>query len=113
MSAGTPLELLVRREPGATVITACGEIDLSSSRRLRERVLACLEQGVTALDLAGVAFCDSAGLKVLVEAERVARACGTAFRLAAVSRPVARVIELAGAVEVLAVFPDVEAAVKE
>ena len=113
MGAGTPLELRLRREPRATVIEACGEIDLSSSTRLREQVLACFEQGTTVLDLAGVAFCDSAGLRVLMEAERVARACGAVFRLAAVSQPVARVIELAGAAGLFAVFPDAEAAIKE
>ena len=113
MSVGTPLELQVRREPQGTVITARGEIDLSSCVRLREQLLAGLEQGATVLDLAGVAFCDSAGLRVLVEVERVARALGAAFRLAALSQPVARVIDLAGAAHLFAVFPDVEAAFKQ
>ena len=113
MSAGTPLELRVHHEPHATVIVVCGEIDLSSSGRLREQVLAGLEQGTTVLDVAGVGFCDSAGLRVLLEADHVARACSTAFRLAALSQAVARVIDLAGAVEVFAVFADREAALKE
>jgi anti-anti-sigma factor len=113
MTACAPLKLQACRGPRTTVITVCGEIDLSSCARLREQLLASVEHGTTVLDLAGVGFCDSAGLRVLVEADRAARAGGAVFRLAAVPQAVARVIELAGEADLFEVFPDVEAALKD
>lgn len=113
MSACAPLELQVRCEPDATVISVCGEIDLSSCGRLREEVLASLVRGATVLDLAGVGFCDSTGVRVLVEAERVARAGGVSFRLAAASPAVERVLEVVGALELFEAFPDLETALRK
>ncbi|HTJ69912.1 MAG TPA: STAS domain-containing protein [Actinospica sp.] len=103
----------IRRAPHATVIAARGEIDLSSCVRLRERLLARGGQGTTVLDLAGVGFCNLAGLKVLFEADRLARTGGSLLRFAAVPPAVSRVLELAGAVELFEQFPDVEAALKD
>ena len=114
MTALAPLELQVcRGRSHATVITARGEIDLSSSARLREVLLAAVEQGTTVLDLAGVGFCDSHGLRVLAEADHAARARGAAFRLAAVSPAVTRVLELADSGEVFEQFADMETALKD
>lgn len=113
MTAQAPLELRICHEPDAAVIAAFGEIDLSSSPALREHLLTSFEYGATVLDLAGVGFCDMAGLRVLVETERLARASGIAFRLAAVSPAVSRAIELAGAGELFEVLADVESAYKE
>jgi anti-sigma B factor antagonist len=114
MTAGTPLELRTcHGHSHATVIIARGEIDLSSCGRLRTQLLASVEQGTTVLDLADVEFCDSSGLRVLVEAHHTSRARGSTFRLAAVSPAVAHVLELAGAADVFEMFPDVEAALKD
>ncbi|MFI1727408.1 STAS domain-containing protein [Streptomyces sp. NPDC020489] len=56
------------------------------------------------LDLAGVSFCDSAGLDVLLGAPRQADAIGAMLVLARVPEPVRGVLELTGADQVLRVF---------
>lgn len=99
-------------ESAATVITTVGELDLSSADTLREILLKRVELGLVVLDMRGLDFCDSAGLRVLVEAERTARAHGAALRLAAVSESVDRVLEISGAHAVFATFPDVATALE-
>lgn len=114
MNTGAFLELKVcRGRSHATVITARGEIDLSSCARLREQLLAAVEQGTVVLDLAQVGFCDSSGLRTLVEAAGAARASGADFRLAAISSAVEHVLGVAGAAEAFEVFPDVDSALKD
>ncbi|MBR7830672.1 STAS domain-containing protein [Actinospica sp. MGRD01-02] len=114
MSGMTPLDLRVRRcKSGATVITVSGEIDLDSSVRLREKLISAVERGTTVLDLAGVGFCDSNGMQVLLEAEHAGRANGSVLRLAAVPTAVERVLEMSMTLDVFDVYPDVEAALKD
>ena len=110
----TRLDIRVEQdeESAATVITTAGELDLSSADTLREILLKRVEHGAVVLDMRGLDFCDSAGLRILVEADRAARARGAALRLAAVSASVDRVLELSGAHSVLATFPDVATALK-
>lgn len=111
-----PATLTVQVHRGAsrtTVIEAIGDIDMASAAGLRRELLAGVELGPVVLDAANVAFCDSAGLGALAEARQAARTRGTYFRLAALSAPVVRVLELAGALEVFDIFPDVETALKD
>jgi anti-anti-sigma factor len=65
------------------------------------------------LDPSGVGFCDSCGIRTLAEARQIALDEGTAFRLAAPSEAVIRVLELAGALEAFDIVPDVETALKD
>ena len=99
-------------ESATTVITTTGDLDLASADALRQALLEHVELGTVVLDMRGVDFCDSAGLRTLVEAERAARALGFALRLAAISASVDRVLELSGAHAVLSTFPDAAAALK-
>ncbi|MBR7825562.1 STAS domain-containing protein [Actinospica sp. MGRD01-02] len=50
------------------MITATGEIDLSSCARLGGLLSAAVGRGTTVLELSEVGFCDSSGLRLLVEA---------------------------------------------
>ena len=114
MSVGAPFQLRVcHGKSHATVLTARGEIDLSSCRHLRELLSAAVERGTTVLDLAEVGFCDSSGLRVLVEAEQAARANGAAFRLAAVSEAVRHVLEISCSLDVFELFRDVDSALRD
>jgi len=109
----TPLVVDVAQDlRGPTVVTAVGELDLFSARRLESALIPAVEQGVVVLDAASVAFCDSTGLRALVKAQRAARAAGYGLRLAAASEALLRVLDLAGALAYFDLFPDVETAVK-
>jgi anti-anti-sigma factor len=96
-----------------TVIEAAGDIDMGSAPRLREQLLSALERSDVILEAADIAFCDSSGLRTLVEAQQAAHAQNAAFRLAAPSEAVLRVMELAGTLEAFGIFPDLETALKD
>ena len=95
---------------GKTVLQVVGDIDLVSTDYLRAELLSAVEHGTVVLDLDGVAFCDSSGLRVLLEAARRAKTHGAAFLLAAPTAPVERLLDLTRADQVLEVFPDVASA---
>ena len=79
------------------VITVAGDLDLAAHQRF-EAEIARAWDGSCALvvNLSRVAFLDSMGLRVLVEARQRAVDNGRDFCLAAPSEPVLRVLELAG-----------------
>jgi anti-sigma B factor antagonist len=83
------------------------EIDAVCARRVGEELAGALGDGVTVLvaDLSGTAFCDSSGVRMLVEVNRAAVANGTELRLVVPSVSVRRVLELMGVDELLAVYP--------
>jgi anti-sigma B factor antagonist len=99
-----------RRE---TVVDAVGDLDLAFVDRLRKEILPAVERGTVVLDVSRVTFFDSSGLRALLEANHEARVHGAVFRVAAPSPAVARVFELTGALTVLEVYPDVEAALRD
>ena len=107
----TPLVVdVAQHQRGPTVVTAAGEIDLYSARRLETALIPAVERGIVVLDTAAVVFCDSTGLRALVKAQRAAKAASYSLRLAATSEAVTRVLELSGASAYFDFFPDVEAA---
>jgi anti-anti-sigma factor len=80
-----------------------GELDLASARVMEER-LAAIEERQPArvvIDLGGLAFIDSSGLRVLLLADSRARERGFELVLAPGPEPVQRVFEMTGALDVL------------
>jgi anti-sigma B factor antagonist len=114
MAEARPLDVRVHHaSPGDTVVVeAVGELDFTSVNRLRAVLLPLVARGTVVLDAAGITFCDSAGLLAILQANRDARAQGAQLRLAAASAPLLRVIELAGALPVVDVYPDARAALE-
>jgi anti-sigma B factor antagonist len=86
-------------ESGPLVLEVTGEVDLANCSRLETAVLAALEtarpHSALVLDLAGVAFLDSSGLRVVLRGAGVARA-GEVELSVIPSAVVLRVFELAG-----------------
>lgn len=101
-------QLTVRSETrGSTVVLhVTGEIDLNTAPVLGTAVRTALRETprLLVVDLSGVGFMASAGLAELVHTRR-ATAAGIAFRVVAASRATARPLEMAGLVDLLAVFP--------
>jgi stage II sporulation protein AA (anti-sigma F factor antagonist) len=84
------------REDGATVVSVFGEVDFATAPELG-RALAGLAASrcSTVLDLGAVAFMDSSGLQVVMEATRVSRRDGWSFVVAAeLSDAVARLFDI-------------------
>jgi anti-anti-sigma factor len=79
------------------VATVAGDVDLAAHPRFQAEADAWAGKGAdVVLDLSGVTFMDSMGLRVLVELRQAVVDAGHAFALAAPSRPVDRVLALAG-----------------
>ena len=101
-----------RPEDGRVVVAVTGELDLVGAAKLHPVLLDAVASPLAVLDLTSCGFCDSSGLRTIVEAARRAGEAGNSFRVAGVGPNVARVFELSGMDEVLSLFPDAEAALK-
>ncbi|MCQ0021675.1 STAS domain-containing protein [Streptomyces somaliensis DSM 40738] len=84
--------------PGTVTVALAGELDLHAAERV-EPALARLTGDVEhelLLDLAGVTFCDSSGVALLLRAHRRCAAAGARLRLCRVQPLPARVIRALG-----------------
>jgi anti-sigma B factor antagonist len=81
----------------ACVIRAVGELDMSTIDRLRAPLEAARRDGCTVLlDMSGVSFIDSNGLRLMLEAARATERSDWAWFLVRPSLPVRRLVELTG-----------------
>ncbi|MBL8296999.1 MAG: STAS domain-containing protein [Rhodanobacteraceae bacterium] len=87
-----------------------GEVDLSWSGRVRDAILAALDNASVGVDLGQVSYIDSSGIAALVEGLQTARDSGRRFVLLATSAPVLAVLELARLDRVFTLLPDLAAA---
>ena len=99
---------------GVRVLAAAGDVDHDSVKVLRDAVETAWEDGRTriVLDLTQVAFCDSGGLSLFVEAHRRTRTRGGSFHLAAPSRTVRYVLDATHLGAYLSIHPSVEDALR-
>ena len=113
MSTATESRMATGLAPAArTVVRLRDALDVAATPALRERLIGLLRPGVRllVLDLSRVPSCDSAGLAVLIGAQRRARRLGIVLRLAAPSLPVANLLRLTGLDRNLTICPDCRAA---
>jgi anti-sigma B factor antagonist len=105
-------QVTVGEDAGARVVTAVGEVDVSTAPELRERLHEIPEGSTVVVDLSGVTFLDSTGLGVLVAAlKRVREGEGEGDLRLVVSRPqVTKVLEVTGLASVFSIFPTLDAA---
>jgi anti-sigma B factor antagonist len=101
---GRHLTLEVEHHDHAVVVRAHGELDIASGPRLVGEAAGAAAGGAlpVVLDLAGVAFVDSSGLRALIEAERAVRGQGGRLVIARPSPAVARLLDMTGLREAFA-----------
>ncbi|MEA2169632.1 MAG: hypothetical protein QOF76_2932 [Solirubrobacteraceae bacterium] len=87
------------------VVRVGGELDLSVAADVGARIGELLDAGLgrIVVDLSGVTFIDSAGIHMLVAAQRTAERDDAALSLVAVPLLVRRVLDLTGAASLLAI----------
>ncbi len=92
-------------EGGAVTVTVVGEVDTFTAPVLRSSLDTQLEQQPRELviDLSGVQFLGSAGLAVLVETQKSARARDVELRLVATTRAVTRPLEVTGLIDLFTI----------
>lgn len=95
---GAPLELSTAEENGDVVLAVAGEVDVTTTDRLRERIRDIFDSGNRRLviDLSAVDFIDSTGLGVLVGALRYYKEVDGAVLLRSPSRIAGRVLKVSG-----------------
>jgi anti-sigma B factor antagonist len=106
-----PLVLEEEEHDGVRVIAARGELDLVTAPRLASRLDSTRRDGGRRIlvDLTGINFCDSTGLRALIGAANEVRAAGGRLAVCAGDGGVARLLTVTGAFEVLEIHPDAAA----
>ena len=101
------MDVALERAPGHTLVTVAGEVDLATAPALASALSEVTEaDGPLVIDLTEVAFLDSSGLSVLLQArERLGG--GGVVRLVAKRPAILRVLAVTGLDEVFSVFPTV------
>jgi anti-sigma B factor antagonist len=99
------ITLSTSTEDGVVTVTVVGEVDTFTAPVLRSTLDSQLEQAPRELviDLSGVQFLGSAGLAVLVETQKSARAKEVSLRLIATTRAVTRPLEVTGLIDLFTI----------
>ncbi|WP_248964072.1 STAS domain-containing protein [Sphaerisporangium perillae] len=105
------MDLSIKVRADSTLCRVSGDIDISCSPQLRERLIALLQlpQARLLLDLSGVTFMDASGLGALMAARRRSVLLGGDLRIVAASSSVHRVLEASGLRRLFPVVPDTTA----
>ncbi|WP_327406752.1 ANTAR domain-containing protein [Streptomyces sp. NBC_01288] len=95
-SVSASLKIVTRPAGTRTVVVVSGEIDVDTEQAVRRalRLALARSSGGLDLDLAGVGFCDCAGLNVLLSVRTTALADGKTLGVRAASAAVARLFAL-------------------
>lgn len=94
----TDLCVEVERAPRAALVRLEGDLDKVSAPAFRKCLAGLAEEGCVevVVDTAGLAFCDSSGLWVLVEHQRTLTRMGGTLQLTGVHGVLRRVLEVTG-----------------
>jgi anti-sigma B factor antagonist len=97
------LQISSASDNGAVKVSLRGELDLASARQMEKHFASIDEHEPSRVevDLGGLAFIDSSGLRVLLLADARARERGYELVLLPGQEPVQRVFEMTGALDVL------------
>ena len=94
-----PFEVLTQCDGSAVRMTVTGELDLYREGELRAATAEVLDAGAVdrlVLDVRGLQFLDSSGLRALLTCRDRTHAAGATFRLAVFPGPVTRLLTVAG-----------------
>lgn len=107
------MEIETNTSGGITVVGIRGSVDgLTADELLRAFAQRVTEGSVNLVcDCSALDYTSSAGLRSLLGAVKLARQHGGDLRLAAIQKPVLRVLDLSGFTGILKHYPDVQSAV--
>ena len=93
----TPIEVHRTDEPPAIRIALAGELDIATLEEAEHEIFAAVDEhpATLVLDLSGLSFIDSTGLRLILTADARARAAGGRLALIPGPEPVHRVFRLA------------------
>jgi anti-sigma B factor antagonist len=106
------MEIAISDQGGLKVVAISGEVDLSTSPKVRDALLDCILGGAgVVVDLSQVAYIDSSGVASLVEAFQSAKSRKLVFTLASVGATPMRVLKLARLDQVFIIHDTVDTAI--
>jgi anti-anti-sigma factor len=88
-------------EPDASRVAPRGELDIATQGELRAALERQAAQGAVTLDLSGLRFMDTSGLRLILETAEAARREGFAFAVLPGGPAIQRLFEVAGVVELV------------
>jgi anti-sigma B factor antagonist len=108
------MQIAIDERGQVTILTVDGSLDSLTAQELEVQVKKMIEEGRVSLvmDLSGVDYSSSAGLKVLLAARKLSRQMNGDLRLANVQDSVEKIFRMAGLFGVIPQYPDLEAAVE-
>jgi len=90
----------IERQRGLTTVTLSGELDMASAEDFGAELQRLFDEGsVLVVDLAGLDFMDSTGLRLFGKMKLQSDKDGTRFLLGRISAPVRRVLHVSGLTE--------------
>ena len=104
----------IRSDTNGTVavVTASGRFDSETAPNLDAELSKVVgEKNKVVLDLKGVDYLSSAGLRAIVKALQAAQKSGGGVKLACASQPVETILRTVGMMEMLKMYPSVDDAV--
>ncbi|MDX2293538.1 MULTISPECIES: STAS domain-containing protein [Streptomyces] len=104
------VEVRSARGSDTVVVVPLGELDHDTVEPLRIALEKHEDAGRIVVDCAGLDFCDSTGLNLLLRARSRALDAGARLDLAGLRPPVDRMFDITGARHVFQVYADVDAA---
>lgn len=109
----TPDTIPAVSQPEPTIISLEGEIDLHESPNVRDTLRPLIERKIPRIyvDMAEVAYIDSSGLAVLIDAMQRIANYGGKFGLIAIRPAVRTVLDIARLDQVFRIYPDRASAV--
>jgi len=97
-----PFEIEVQERESSVLVRLSGEVDLAAVEAIETTLLPLEERFPTViLDLRGVTFLDSTGLRAIVSADARARARGFELKIVRGPEPVQKILYLAGLDKIL------------
>jgi anti-anti-sigma factor len=109
------LTLSERHDGDAVVLSAEGIVDMAAAPTLTDQIRAILRQrpAVLVIDLTGVTFLATAGMSVLMEANRKSEQLAISFRVVAQGPVTVKSMQLLGIDDLLAIYPTVSTALHD
>lgn len=104
------MEIREEKRDGILVLAPSGRIDSVTSADLEQRLIAVAGERRLVVDLAGVEYVSSAGLRVFLKLARRVKDTGGELLLCAMGEPVRQVFDLAGFLPLFAIEPSRERA---
>jgi anti-sigma B factor antagonist len=107
------LSLATRTQGDRTVVAVTGEIDVYTAPKLREQIVALVDEGQyhLVIDMSGVEFLDSTGLGVLVGGLKRVRAHDGSLSLVCDEERILKIFRITGLTKVFPIFATVDEAV--